>query len=97
MDPPVSDGPIRIKFDPGILEVEIIGLLLPAQMESVELLKSAKPMGPKHDYALLALIRKEIGKEIEIIEDLRHTFQPLTNLRAIDIPYDNGDKCTLDP
>jgi hypothetical protein len=49
-------------------------------------------MGPKHHYALLALISKEVGKEIEIVEDLRHTFQPLTNLRAIDISYENGDR-----
>ena len=91
------DGPIRIKFDPGIFRSGDYWTFTTRSNSSVEFLRSAKPMGPKHDYALLALIRKEIGKEIEIIEDLRHTFQPLTNLRAIDIPYENGDKMHSGP
>ena len=82
---------IRIKFDPGIFRSGDYWTFTTRSNGGVESLKSAKPMGPKHNYALLALIRKEIGKEIEIVEDLRHTFQPLTNLRAIDIPYDNGE------
>jgi Family of unknown function (DUF6519) len=87
-----SDEGIRIRFDPGVFRSGHYWNFTTRSNGSVELLKSAKPMGPKHHYALLALIRKEIGKEIEIIEDLRHTYQPLTNLRAIDISYDDGGK-----
>jgi len=86
-----SNGGIRIRFDPGVFRSGHYWNFT-SRNGSVGLLKSAKPMGPKHHYSLLALIRKKVGKEIEIIEDLRHTCQPLTNLRAIDISYDNGDK-----
>jgi hypothetical protein len=87
-----SDQGIRIRFDPGVFKSGHYWNFTTRSNGSVELLKSAKPMGPKHHYALLALIRKQIGEKIEIIEDLRHTYQPLTNLRAIDISYDDGDK-----
>ena len=92
-----GDGHMRIKFDPGLFRSGDYWIFTTRSNGGVELLKSAKPMGPKHNYALLALIRKEIGKEIEIIEDLRHTFQPLTNLRAIDISYENGGQMHSSP
>jgi rRNA maturation endonuclease Nob1 len=85
------DRPIRIRFDPGVFSSGDYWTFATRSNGSIELLKSAKPMGTKHHYAILALVRKQIGKEIEVIADLRHTFQPLTDLRAIDIPYDNGD------
>jgi hypothetical protein len=87
-----SDSALRIKFHPGSFRSGDYWNFTTRSNGKVELLKSAKPIGPKHDYALLALIRKEIGKEIEIIEDLRHVFQPLTDLKAIDISYDIGNR-----
>ncbi|MDQ3903704.1 MAG: zinc ribbon domain-containing protein, partial [Thermoproteota archaeon] len=86
------NGPIRIKFDPGVFRSGDYWTFTTRSNGSIELLTSAKPMGPKHDYAPLALIKKEPGKEIEIVEDLRHTFQPLSDLRAIDIPYEEGGR-----
>lgn len=83
--------PISIKFDPGNFRSGDYWNFTTRSNGGVEPLRSAKPMGPQHNYAVLAIIKKEIGKEIEILEDLRHTFQPLTNLSAIDIPYDNGE------
>ena len=95
--PSGGNGHIRIKFDPGMFRSGDYWTFTTRSNRGVELLRSAKPVGPKHNYALLALIRKEIGKEIEIIEDLRHTFQPLTNLRAIDISYENGGQMHSSP
>ncbi|HKG31919.1 MAG TPA: DUF6519 domain-containing protein, partial [Nitrososphaeraceae archaeon] len=86
-----NDG-VRIKFRPGTFRSGHYWNFTTRSNGKVELLESAKPMGPKHHYALLALIRKEIGKEIEIVEDLRHSFQTLTDLRAIDISYDSGNR-----
>ena len=87
-----SDSALRIKFHPGSFISGHYWNFTTRSNGKVELLKSAKPVGPQHHYALLALIRKEPGKEIEIVEDLRHVFQPLTNLRAIDISYDSGNR-----
>jgi hypothetical protein len=92
-----SDGRIKIKFEPGIFRSGDYWIFTTRSNGGIELLKSAEPMGPKHHFAPLAIIKREIGKEIEIVEDLRHTFSPLTNLRAIDIPYDNGDQMRTGP
>ena len=88
---------VRIRFDPGIFRSGDYWTFTTRSNGGVELLRSAKRRGPGHDYALLALIRKQTGEEIEVIEDLRRTFQPLTNLRAIDIPYDNRDEMHSGP
>ena len=83
-------GMIRIRFEPRIFQSGLYWMFTTRGV--VEKLRSAQPNGPRHDYAPLALIRKETGSQIKIIKDLRHSFKPVTDLNAVDINYEDGSQ-----
>jgi hypothetical protein len=66
---------------------------------TVDTLTTAPPVGIRHHYAPLALIRwtGPISGPVSasVLEDCRETFPPLTDLCADDICFDNGN-CGLD-
>jgi DNA-binding beta-propeller fold protein YncE len=64
---------------------------------SVERLIDAPPQGVCHRYFKLATVtrcKKGGEDEIVIIEDCRHTFNPLTELQATDVKFDPGHCAT---
>lgn len=89
LDDDTSNNSVKIRFGEGIFRTgDYWAFSTRSLTNSVQSLRSAPPQGVKHYYSPLALLQKKEGKSIAVIEDLRQTFSPLTNLRALDIRYD---------
>ncbi len=85
-----SSGSIRVRFDPGVFQSGDYWSFTTRASGQIEQLRSAFPKGPNHEYALLGLVKKEDGgNQIKIMEDLRLSFSPFVQMKAIDILYDD--------
>jgi len=96
LDDSFSISRIGIKFESGPYRSGDYWTFTTRSSGQMDVLKSEPPKGPRHEYALLGLVRKEDQGSIRSIEDFRRRSQPTTDLRAVDISYEDGRKHNSD-